>query len=126
MPGAGRRVAGRAGLQLPLDGRAPVAQDSDDNGTPRVGQPASRYAWRGGRQRSAETLTGLSLMRGRLYNGSTGRFLQTDPVFGGSCNAYDYGCADPANTLTCDKRRIIVDQKLIGSTRRGCSGHAGL
>jgi RHS repeat-associated protein len=39
----------------------------------------------------------VMLMGARLYNPATGRFLQVDPVFGGSCNAYDYVCQDPVN-----------------------------
>jgi hypothetical protein len=31
----------------------------------------------------------------RLYNAATGRFLQTDPINGGSCNAYEYACGNP-------------------------------
>lgn len=121
-------IHGDVSLQLPLDGRAPTAQDSDENGAPRAGQAASRYAWLGSKQRSAETLTGLSLMGVRLYDGSTGRFLQTDPVFGGNCNAYDYGCADPVNAVDldgrcgawgnpfkkCDKWRIIMWSRSYG------------
>ncbi|MFG3552358.1 RHS repeat-associated core domain-containing protein [Streptomyces sp. NPDC047725] len=34
----------------------------------------------------------------RLYNPATGRFLSADPVPGGSCDAYDYACADPVNS----------------------------
>jgi len=33
----------------------------------------------------------------RLYAPNLGRFLQVDPVPGGSCTAYDYACADPVN-----------------------------
>jgi RHS repeat-associated protein len=40
---------------------------------------------------------GIVLMGARLYSPVTGRFLQMDPVFGGSCNAYDYACQDPLN-----------------------------
>jgi RHS repeat-associated protein len=43
---------------------------------------------------------GIVLMGARLYDPGTGRFLQVDPVFGGSCNAYDYTCQDPVNA--CD------------------------
>ena len=37
------------------------------------------------------------LMGVRLYDSMTGRFLQVDPVFVGSCNADDYLCADSIN-----------------------------
>jgi RHS repeat-associated protein len=40
---------------------------------------------------------GVVLMGARLYNPATGRFLQVDPVFGGSANAYDYVDQDPVN-----------------------------
>ncbi len=36
-------------------------------------------------------------MGARLYNSATGRFLQVDPVLGGSANAYDYCRQDPVN-----------------------------
>jgi RHS repeat-associated protein len=38
----------------------------------------------------------------RLYNPTTGRFLTTDPEPGGSCNDYDYTCADPVNKEDLD------------------------
>ncbi|MFG1876488.1 RHS repeat-associated core domain-containing protein [Sphaerisporangium sp. NPDC049003] len=43
-------------------------------------------------------MAGLVLMGARLYNPATGRFLQTDPVAGGSSNAYDYCNAEPINS----------------------------
>ncbi len=39
----------------------------------------------------------VMLMGARLYNPATGRFLQVDPVPGGSANAYDYVGQDPLN-----------------------------
>ncbi|WP_449385976.1 RHS repeat-associated core domain-containing protein [Cellulomonas soli] len=59
--------------------------------------PAARYGWLGAAQRSADTPTGTILMGVRLYSPVTGRFLQTDPVPGGSASAYDYCNADPVN-----------------------------
>ena len=38
----------------------------------------------------------------RLYNPTLGRFLQVDPVPGGSSNAYDYAGADPINKFDLD------------------------
>ncbi|MET9375827.1 RHS repeat-associated core domain-containing protein [Streptomyces sp. NPDC002992] len=61
------------------------------------GQPNARYSWLGGQQRSAETVTGLTLMGARLYNPQTGRFLSADPVYGGNANAYEYCTGDPVN-----------------------------
>jgi RHS repeat-associated protein len=37
------------------------------------------------------------LMGARLYDPTVGAFLQVDPVFGGSANAYDYVDQDPVN-----------------------------
>nr|WP_245877225.1 DNRLRE domain-containing protein [Streptomyces glaucescens] len=96
-------IHGDVALQLPLDTtKAPVALDSDEYGNPRVGQAATRYNWLGAKQRSAETLTGLTLMGVRLYNPVTGRFLSTDPVYGGNANAYEYVNADPLNRYDLD------------------------
>ncbi|MGK5449778.1 DNRLRE domain-containing protein [Streptomyces radiopugnans] len=91
-------IHGDVALQLPLDtSQAPTALDSDEYGNPRTNQSATRYNWLGAKQRSTETVTGLSLMGVRLYNPTTGRFLSTDPVFGGNANAYEYCAGDPVN-----------------------------
>ncbi|MFG3410450.1 RHS repeat-associated core domain-containing protein [Streptomyces sp. NPDC048142] len=96
-------IHGDVALQLPLDtSKAPVALDSDEYGNPRTGQAATRYNWLGGKQRSSETLTGLTLMGVRLYNPATGRFLSMDPVYGGGANAYEYVNGDPLNRYDLD------------------------
>ncbi|MFE4620243.1 DNRLRE domain-containing protein [Streptomyces sp. NPDC056747] len=95
-------IHGDVALQLPLDAaEAPLVLDSDEYGNPRTGQPAVRYNWLGGKQRSSETLTGLTLMGVRLYNPTTGRFLSTDPVYGGGDNRYAYP-GDPINQYDLD------------------------
>ncbi|WP_405511217.1 DNRLRE domain-containing protein [Streptomyces anulatus] len=100
---------GDVALQLPLDiTEAPVALDYDEYGNSRADQQPSRYNWLGGKQRSAETLTGLTLMGVRLYNPSTGRFLSSDPVYGGSANAYDYTAGDPLNKYDLDGQWIVI------------------
>ena len=75
--------------------------DADEFGTPRGGASA-RYGWLGGKQRSTDTLGGLVLMGVRLYAPIPGRFLQVDPVAGGSANAYDYANQDPINVFDLD------------------------
>ncbi|MFF3316223.1 DNRLRE domain-containing protein [Streptomyces sp. NPDC003035] len=110
-------IHGDVALQLPLDtSKAPVALDSDEYGNPRAGQAATRYNWLGAKQRSTETLTGLTLMGVRLYNPATGRFLQMDPVRGGSANAYEYAFADPVNKYDTDGRWVPL---VIGVARLG-------
>ncbi|MEO3974969.1 DNRLRE domain-containing protein [Streptomyces sp. CAU 1734] len=123
-------IHGDIALQLPLDvSKAPTALDSDENGAPRAGQAGQRYGWLGGKQRSGETLTGLSLMGVRLYDPESARFLQMDPIFGGNCNTYDYVCADPVNGTDldgrcgawgnpfkkCDKWRILMWSRSMNS-----------
>jgi len=98
-------IHGDIALQLPLDtSNAPIALDTDEYGNPRAGQIQARYSWLGGKQRSAETLTGLTLMGVRLYNPVTGRFLSVDPVYGGNLNAYEYAHADPINRFDLNGR----------------------
>jgi len=92
-------------LRLPLDTAvAPTVLDYDEYGQPRAGQPSTRYGWIGGKQRSDETLTGLTLMGVRLYNPAAGRFLSVDPVAGGNANAYDYVQGDPLSRFDLDGR----------------------
>ncbi|MFJ6737403.1 DNRLRE domain-containing protein [Streptomyces sp. NPDC091279] len=57
----------------------------------------SRYGWQGNSRVASDTPTGLTLMGLRLYNPTTGRFLQTDPVTGGSATSYGYCNGDPVN-----------------------------
>jgi RHS repeat-associated protein len=73
--------------------------ESTEFGIPRSGATTQRYAWLGGKRRSSDSLGGLTLMGVRLYDPATGRFLQTDPVPGGSANNYDYVYQDPINKL---------------------------
>lgn len=82
----------------------PELFDYDEFGTPSSAQADQRYGWLGGKQRSGDALGGVLLMGVRLYLPSTGRFLSTDPMAGGSCNAYEYVCGDPVNSFDLDGR----------------------
>ncbi|MFI5763161.1 RHS repeat-associated core domain-containing protein [Streptomyces sp. NPDC051563] len=86
-------------VQLPTAaGQAATVLGTDEYGNRTAGPSTVRYGWHGSQHRSAETQTNLLLMGVRLYNPATGRFLSSDPVPGGSCNAADYACADPVNS----------------------------
>ena len=50
------------------------------------------------------------LMGARLYDSVTGRFLQVDPVPGGSANAYDYVSQDPENANDLNGRLQSAEQ----------------
>jgi len=75
--------------------------DATEFGIPRA-TPSARYGWLGDKQRETDSLTGVVLMGVRLYVPTLGRFLQVDPVPGGSANDYDYANQDPINTYDLD------------------------
>ncbi|GAA4442333.1 hypothetical protein GCM10023170_017260 [Phytohabitans houttuyneae] len=89
--------------------------EATEYGTPREAEDvgAQRYGWLGAKQRAADTPSGIILMGVRLYNTATGRFLQTDPVPGGSCNRYEYTCADPPNKFDLDGKRWCSDWRWV-------------
>ncbi|MFE4612048.1 DNRLRE domain-containing protein [Streptomyces niveus] len=117
-------IHGDIALQLPLDAaQAPIALDTDEYGTPRAGQTTTRYGWLGTKQRSAETVTGDTLMGVRLYNSTTGRFLSVDPVQGGGANRYGYP-GDPVNQNDLDGRAWKCKAKCdLAGRGSHCTGH---
>lgn len=61
------------------------------------------HGWLGTHQRFAALAPGsITHMGARVYLPSTGRFLQVDPIEGGSANAYDYANQDPLNQVDLD------------------------
>jgi RHS repeat-associated protein len=68
----------------------------DEFGNLTSGTPG-RFGWLGGLQRRTELPSGIVQMGARSYIPTIGRFLSSDPIAGGSANAYDYGNADPVN-----------------------------
>ncbi|MEW2498177.1 DNRLRE domain-containing protein [Streptomyces nodosus] len=110
---------GDIALQLPADTSvAPTVLDTDEYGNHRTTSTSARYAWHGAQQRSSDALSGLVLMGVRLYDPTTGRFLSTDPVAGGSCNAYDYACADPQNASD------LTGTRIKSRTQKACTQYA--
>ncbi len=76
--------------------------ESTEFGVPRAGNPSQRYSWLGVARRASDVTnsnsgTNVILMGQRLYVPNLGRFLQMDPVYGGSASDYDYCSGDPVN-----------------------------
>lgn len=67
------------------------------NTTSTAAPTQTAYGYLGAKQRHTTLPTGVIEMGARIYNPHIGRFLQTDPVYGGSANAYDYVSQDPCN-----------------------------
>ena len=72
--------------------------DTSEFGVPGSVAPA-KYSWLGSIQLPTQELTaGVVSMGVRSYVPEIGRFLQPDPIQGGSANAYSYTHGDPVNS----------------------------
>jgi RHS repeat-associated protein len=88
-----------ATASLSSSAKEPTAKfEFDEFGNPKSGK-AGRFGWLGGKKRRTELPSGVIQMGVRSYVPTIGRFISTDPVHGGSANAYDYANADPVNGL---------------------------
>jgi RHS repeat-associated protein len=81
-----------------------------------------RYGWLGQHQRATDTgSTGLTLMGVRLYTPALGRFLSTDPVYGGNTTTYGYP-TDPIGSLDLDGLKCGGGALCGGAMAMGRSG----
>jgi RHS repeat-associated protein len=82
-----------------------LTAEVDEFGVPKGQGELPKFDWLGGKHRRTDLKSGVVQMGVRAYVPRIGRFLQTDPVPGGSANAYDYASQDPVNGLDLDGRR---------------------
>ncbi len=87
-------------------GATTAAHSYDPFGAPLDTVPTNTTTHRyvGSANKNLDTASNLILMGARPYDPGLGRFLETDPVDGGSCNTYDYVCQDPINGFDLDGR----------------------
>jgi RHS repeat-associated protein len=70
--------------------------DTTEYGIPTTSLPP-KYSWLGALEIPTELPSGITAMGARSYVPQLGRFLQPDPIPGGSANAYAYTFGDPIN-----------------------------
>jgi RHS repeat-associated protein len=72
-------------------------------------QPANHLGWLGDQQRmTVGGALGVVQMGVRLYSPALGRFLEVDPVPGGSANDYDYAYQEPVSGIDLDGRTYVT------------------
>ncbi len=97
--------------------------DTTEYGVPTTSLPP-KYSWLGALQLPTELPSGVIAMGIRSYVPQIGRFLQDDPVSGGSANAYAYTFGDPVNTSDPSGAYVATPAWLIASLNN--SAHAAV
>ena len=90
-------IAAKASSSETASGLEATAEESEF-GIPATEAPG-KYAWLGFNGLRTELPSGVIAMGARSYAPGLGRFLQPDPVEGGSINAYAYTVDDPVNSV---------------------------
>lgn len=70
--------------------------EASENGVPAAEGPP-KYSWLGAYEEPTTLPSGTVAMGARSYIPQLGRFLQADPMLGGSSNPYAYTNGDPVN-----------------------------
>jgi RHS repeat-associated protein len=91
-------------------------QQFDEYGNPKS-ETTPKLGWLGSNLRRTELPSGVIQMGVRSYVPAMGRFLSTDPVKGGSANAYEYALADPINKFDLNGKWVSIAVRVI--TRLG-------
>jgi RHS repeat-associated protein len=81
----------------PTETKLLSSTEPSEYGVPTTSSPA-KYSWLGAEQQPTELPSGVVAMGARSYAPELGRFLQPDPIPGGSANAYAYTFGDPVNS----------------------------
>ncbi len=97
--------------------------DTTEYGVPTTSLPP-KYSWLGALELPTELPSGVVAMGARSYVPEIGRFLQDDPVPGGSANAYAYTFGDPINTSDPSGAYVATPAWLITSLNN--SAHAAV
>jgi RHS repeat-associated protein len=100
--------------------------ETTEYGVPREGTTPRKYSWLGADALPTELPTGVIAMGARTYIPQLGRFLQEDPVEGGSANAYAYTFGNPVNTAdpSGDYTATVEGWAIEGSERVANEGVA--
>ena len=89
-------IVATAYLSETATGWASTIGEATEYGVPGSEAPP-KYSWLGAHEIPTELPSGVTSMNARSYVPELGRFLQGDPVSGGSANAYAYTNGDPLN-----------------------------
>jgi RHS repeat-associated protein len=97
---------------------ASTVAEASEYGVPGTEAPA-KYSWLGGHELPTGLPSGVTAMGMRSYVPQLGRFLQTDPVPGGSANAYAYTFGDPLRSYDLSGMYTMTisraDEEYLGS-----------
>jgi RHS repeat-associated protein len=90
-------IIATAYLSESATGLASTIKEANEFGVPATEAPP-KYSWLGAIELPTELPSGVVTMGVRSYVPQLGRFLQPDPISGGSANAYTYTFGNPLNT----------------------------